>query len=587
MPSNYIQRIEKRARQQLEQLNQAQQRAIIEAYNSAGKELVRQYRGAKDGTATKALLASYTKKLRDETDEIIRQYAIKGAQVAPSVEKLVMQKAFQMAGLDTSLANDKFDNIIGKLGMESVKNVIGGGIYKDGAGLSSRIWQASAMSNNKIQEVIAAGLAQDMGAAKLSKLLQAYVDPTVRKTWDTDKIRSILGDGYAAWNKNLEYNALRLARTTLSHTATMSMRQARQVNPYATKIKWHSVHAAGRTCEMCEEMDGQIFDTEECPFDHPNGMCYQTHEMEKSLDEIADELAAWCKGEPNEMLDTWWEQTTGEKPGWAMKERLLFSQMSRDELRTWVTESEYMKATDREFELRDKEWELDDLVYDGKLTRSEADKILSDFKKEIERQQRFYQDRYLIGNHYTNNAFASEQLNSYLRSLPDGADIPNSVIMKLTSRSTATVNQADTIRALDRQVATNVAPKDMIARRFVGSDYLTDTYRCSSTDDLAKQIGCIVQNKSYMSATIDSHPSYTSRPVMMTIECPKGTNVLPTANLTEGEIIFGRNCRYELVDVIDRTEDSISLQGEFEDGTAYTSKFSGIEVVVRMLGGGT
>lgn len=316
MPSNYIQDIEKRARQQLEQLNQAQQRAIIEAYNSAGKELVRQYRGAKDGTATKALLASYTKKLYDETNEIIQQYAIRGAQVAPSVEKLVMQKAFQMAGLDTSLANDKFDNIIGKLGMESVKNIIGGGIYKDGAGLSSRIWQTSMGSSNKIQEIIAAGLAQDMGAAKLSELLRSYVDPAVRKTWDTDKIRSILGDGYAAWNKNLEYNALRLARTTLSHTATMSMRQARQVNPYATKVKWHSVHAAGRTCETCEEMDGQIFKTEECPFDHPNGMCYQTHEMEKSLDEIADELAAWCKGEPNEMLDSWWKEMGGpdEKP---------------------------------------------------------------------------------------------------------------------------------------------------------------------------------------------------------------------------------------------------------------------------------
>ena len=334
MPSKYIQSIEKRARQQLEQLNQAQQRAIIEAYNSAGKELVRQYRGAKDGTATKALYASYTKKLYDETNEIIQQYAIKGAQVAPSVEKLVMQKAFQMAGLDTSLANDKFDRIIGRLGMESVKNIVGGGIYKDGVGLSSRIWQTSMGSSNKIQEIIVAGLAQDMGAAKLSELLRSYVDPTVRKTWDTDKIRSVLGDGYAAWNKNLEYNALRLARTTLSHTATMSMRQARQVNPYATKIKWHSVHAAGRTCETCEEMDGQVFKTEECPFDHPNGMCYQTHEMEKSLDEIADELAAWCNGEENEMLDKWWKEMGGpdEKPSFAGVLNIMGKQVPVDEI---------------------------------------------------------------------------------------------------------------------------------------------------------------------------------------------------------------------------------------------------------------
>ena len=316
MSSEYIKRIETRARQQLEQLNTAQQRAIIEAYNSAGKQLVRSYRNAKDSTATKALYASYTKKIAEETQAIIEQYAIKGAVLAPSVEKLIMQQAFQMAGLDTSVANDKFDNIIGKLGMESVKNVIGGKIYKDGAGLSPRVWQASAMSYNKIQEVIAAGLAQDMGATNLSKLLQDYVNPTARKTWSKDKLQELLGDGYAAWNKNLEYNALRLARTTLAHTATMSMRQVSKINPYATKIKWHSVHAAGRTCETCNELDGQIFDTDKCPFDHPNGMCYQTHEMEKSLDEIADELADWCNGAENEVLDNWWKSMGGteQKP---------------------------------------------------------------------------------------------------------------------------------------------------------------------------------------------------------------------------------------------------------------------------------
>lgn len=328
MANDYIRLLETRARQKLEHLNQAQQRAIIEAYNSAGKELVRKYRNALDGTATKAFYASYTKKIASETEEIIKQYAVKGAQVAPSVEKMIMNDLFQRAGLDTSLVNDKFDNIIGRLGMESVKNIIGGKIYKDGIGLSPRIWQASSMSYNRIQEVVAAGLARNMGAADLSKLLQDFVNPTARKTWSNDKIKELLGDGYAAWNKNLEYNALRLARTTLSHTATMSMRQARMVNPYATKIRWHSVHAPGRTCTVCKELDGQLFDTEKCPFDHPNGMCYQTHEFEKSLNEMADELAAWCRGEPNEMLDEWWK-TFGaptEKPGMSkefLKQQLL------------------------------------------------------------------------------------------------------------------------------------------------------------------------------------------------------------------------------------------------------------------------
>ena len=309
MASDYVRLVEEQARRKLQKLTKQMQQDIFDVYYNAGKQLAAGYKKSLSNTATKALYASYTMKIADETEQIIQDYALRGAKIAPEVEKLIMSRAFQMAGLDTSLVNDVFDNLVGKLGKESVKNIIAGGIYKDGVGLSARIWQASAMSANSIQEVIAAGLAQDMGAAKLSELLKDYVNPTARKTWSNDKIRSILGDGYAAWNKSLEYNALRLARTTLAHTATMSMRQAQKVNPYATKIMWHSVHAAGRTCSICEDMDGQVYDTDKCPFDHPNGMCYQTHEFEKSLNEMADELAAWCKGEPNPMLDDWWEST--------------------------------------------------------------------------------------------------------------------------------------------------------------------------------------------------------------------------------------------------------------------------------------
>lgn len=313
MASNYVRMVEKQARTKLTKLNKQMQNDILKAYTTAGKQLAAGYKKSKSATATKALYASYTKKIAEETEQIIREYALKGAKLAPEVEKLIMSKAFQLAGLDTSLANDVFGNMVGKLGMESVKNIIAGGIYKDGVGLSARIWQASAMSANSIQEVIAAGLAQDMGAAKLSKLLQDYVNPTARKAWSNEKIRELLGDGYAAWNKTLEYNALRLARTTLAHTATMSMRQAKRMNPYAIKIMWHSVHAAGRTCSICEDMDGKIFKTEECPFDHPNGMCYQTHEFDKSLEEIADELADWCNGNPNPMLDEWWKTCGSDK----------------------------------------------------------------------------------------------------------------------------------------------------------------------------------------------------------------------------------------------------------------------------------
>ena len=543
MADSYVSLIEKRARQQLEDLNTAQQRAVIEAYNSAGKELVRRYRNAKDGTATKAMLASYAKKIAEETEELIKQYAIKGAEVAPSVQKLIMNQAFQMAGLDTSVANDKFNNIIGTLGKESVKNVIGGKIYKDGAGLSDRIWQASAQSSNKIQEVITACLAQDMGASEMSKILQAYVNPTARKTWSREKIREKLGPGYAAWNSNLEYNALRLARTTLAHTATMSMRQSQKLNPYASKIQWHSVHAGDRTCRICIDMDGNIYDTDKCPFDHPNGMCYQTTVLEKPLDEIAKELADWCNGAENEKLDNWWEEMTGEKPSPSIKEYINYELISRQKLKE-MAES-HVANREPDFE------RVFGMVSEGKITKDEANVLLS--------------MNPTIYNGYvgTSNSFA---VNQYLRELGDGQEIDTYVSI---------------IKSLDYAIDNYQFDTNVKLRRFVTNPYLEGTFGTDDVSEISKQIGNVYKNKQYMSATVDSNPYFSDRPAIMTIECDKGVHAFPTTNYEEGEIILGRNTEYELVDVIDHRNGN-PLKIAYEDyGQLRDFEYEGIEIVVR------
>ena len=78
MPNDYIRMVEARARQELEQLNQEQQYKIYEVYKKAGRDLATGYKRAREGTATKALYASYTQKIAGETEQIIRDYAIRG-----------------------------------------------------------------------------------------------------------------------------------------------------------------------------------------------------------------------------------------------------------------------------------------------------------------------------------------------------------------------------------------------------------------------------------------------------------------------------------------------------------------------------
>lgn len=548
MANDYIRMAEQRARQKLETLNEEQQYKIYQVYKKAGRDLAAGYAQAKSGTATKALYASYTQKIAEETEQIIKKYAIKFGDIPVQVESLIMNEAFRRAGLDTSLANDTFKNLVGKLGMESAKNIIGGGIYQDGAGLSARVWQASAMASNRIQAVVAAGLAQDMSAAKLSKLLQDYVNLTARKTWSNDKIRETLGDGYAAWNKNLEYNALRLARTTLAHTATMSMRQAQKVNPYAAKIRWHSVHAGGRTCATCEEMDGRVFDTDKCPFDHPNGMCYQTHELEKSLDEMADELAAWCKGEPNELLDNWWAQAGGETTE-AAKMNFLHRLITRSELKQ-MSESHVCNHPTTSDEYREIARRM---RLSGELTEEDMEIVRDAYS--------------LIYNEYVGTP-RSWDINAYLRQLPEGADIDR---------------YSDVVKALDLAIDKFQFAEDVKVRRFVARDYLSGTFGGEKVDDIAMHIGGVFKNKQFLSTTTDSNPCFDNRPAIMTILCDKGTHAFPTTNYSEGEIILGRNTEYELIDVIDHGGDN-PMTLEYESwGSMKEFKYRGIELIVKIL----
>ena len=481
MADEYVRLVEEQARNRMEELTRQMQQDIVNVYVDAGKQLADGYKRSPSGTATKALYASYTQKIADETQQIIEEYSLAGAKLAPDVERLIMSQAFQMAGLDTSVANDVFRNMVGRLGMESVKNVVAGGIYKDGVGLSSRIWQSSAMASNSIQQVIAAGLAQDMGAAKLSRLLQDFVNPTARNTWSNDKIRSILGDGYAAWNKSLEYNALRLARTTLAHTATMSMRQVQKVNPYATKIMWHSVHAAGRTCSICEDMDGQVYDTDKCPFDHPNGMCYQTHEFEKSLNEMADELAAWCKGEPNEVLDEWWKSVGGHEV--SPKPQFVFTRYTTENIKQLID--------------RHKSWE-----------------------SSVPKDQRSAAKAY-IGK---SGDYTYEKINKYMRGQTAKISASNKKIMdNLTdlTRSCTVKESFVAVRGTDCDTFRGIIPNDLISKiQNVGGENL-------DSDDLARLTSAVVgstfQDPGFMSTSYNTWGSFY-RECRLEIGIPEGSN---------------------------------------------------------------
>lgn len=213
---------------------------------------------------------------------------------------------------------DKSVNVTSK---EIVEQMIKGQVYKDGMGLDSRLWHSVNASGQKIEDAITSCLAQGVGSAEASKTIAQFAK-TGHHTWDKKKIREKLGSYYA--NKygasGLDYEALRLMRTTTTHMAQLSAINSHKVNPYSNAVIYHIGHAGSRTCAMCKERNGKKFKLEDVPLDHPNGLCWLEPFMSvdgknpASLSDLMDDMNNYYDGKPNSGLMDKWLKENGETP---------------------------------------------------------------------------------------------------------------------------------------------------------------------------------------------------------------------------------------------------------------------------------
>lgn len=208
---------------------------------------------------------------------------------------------------------DKINKNVDVTSRNIVEQMIKGEVYKDGVGLDSRLWIATNASGRKIEDVITSCLARGISSAEASKIIAQFANGG-HHTWDKKKIREKLGDKYA--NKygtgGLDYEALRLMRTTNTHMAQLSVMNSDKVNPYNKFVKYHTGHAGSRTCSICRDRDGKIFPIHDAPLDHPNGLCWLSPVMSKdgktelSLADMVDDMNDYFDGKPNSEVMTQW-----------------------------------------------------------------------------------------------------------------------------------------------------------------------------------------------------------------------------------------------------------------------------------------
>lgn len=301
----YLKTLNNQLRNKPRELTKKQQQQIIQVYKKAYMDTIN--RGIKnaygDSKAVKNLTAAYSQQIYDELLKVVMKYNSQAAKDLSDINKQMMQL---LMGDGYQQIKEQVDKLVDIVNADTVEQLIRGKLYEDRKGLDKRLWSCTNTSGEKIEDAVASCMAEGMSAADMAENLKQFAMGG-HHTWSRNKIREKLGSGYARkYSGGLDYESLRLARTTITHQAQIETINTRKVNPYMGGVKWHSNHEAGRTCDLCNSRDGHIFivDKEDIPLDHPNGACWlepvwMINGKEATPEEIAKDMRAWANGEKN------------------------------------------------------------------------------------------------------------------------------------------------------------------------------------------------------------------------------------------------------------------------------------------------
>ena len=301
----YLDTLNKQLRNKPRELTKYQQQQIIQVYkkaymNTINKSIAQSYG---DSKALTKLLGAYSQQVYRELQKVLEKY---NGQISTELAQLNKETMEQLMGKDYERIADQVNKLVDIVNADTVEQIIRGKVYEDGKGLDKRLWKSVSASGAKIEDAVASCMAEGMGATEMAQNLKEFAMGG-HHTWSRNKIREKLGSHYARkYSGGLDYESLRLARTTITHQAQIETINTKRVKPYMGGIKWHSNHEAGRTCDLCNERDGHIFivDKDDIPLDHPNGACWlepvwMINGKEATPEEIAKDMKAWANGEKN------------------------------------------------------------------------------------------------------------------------------------------------------------------------------------------------------------------------------------------------------------------------------------------------
>lgn len=244
MNNEYLDLVEKN-RKKLLKLTKKQYREIIQIYKEASKELEIKAMASNRGSLTETFIVDYKKQV-DTTIKELNKILYK------SIKKSMKESANLPVELQLSFLNllDKkydlditsgFNNTFNNIHTEVLKELLSLDFYKDGKGLSQRVWINGNKFGKDIDYIIKQGIAQKKSSRELAKDLEKYINLESKKDMDWDNVYPNLK------GKKVDFNAFRLAQTSINYAYQLTLFRSCKKNPFVEGIQWRSA-LNERTC---------------------------------------------------------------------------------------------------------------------------------------------------------------------------------------------------------------------------------------------------------------------------------------------------------------------------------------------------
>lgn len=268
-----------------DEISKRQQRQVYNLYKSAYRSLSRIARDLRtNGWREGMLNINQVNELMSQVQSEMQKISTGTYNIASSGINALAQGAGKLlVGGRTSFSSSVVNSLI-------TGTVYGG---PRSWNLSSAIWGDNSRKMQDIYQIVARGMMLGESTEQIADKLLKYVNPDKLYFWD--------GPGnLKLYSHKVDYNAQRLVRTLTTHAYQKAVVDATYNDPALIGYKWHA--NGSRACPICQERDGTVYQKDEVPWDHPNGMCYiePVYRVDRNN---YDDIIAWALSDDGSMPD--------------------------------------------------------------------------------------------------------------------------------------------------------------------------------------------------------------------------------------------------------------------------------------------